>query len=187
MDWLVSNLPRNAVLLVDEAYLDFSGDPRLASVLPHVKAGREVVLTRTFSKIYGMAGLRVGFACARPELIARMQPYPAGVISWVSSRGVLAALGDANLVPARRARYARIRAGLCSWLAGHEFRFLEPHANFVMIDCGRDVRGVIPAMISRGVAPGRPFPPLDHMLRVSIGAEAEMEKFKRVFLEVMRA
>jgi len=187
LDWLANSLPPNTVALVDEAYIHFSTSPRLASALDHVKAGRSVVVSRTFSKIYGMAGLRVGFGCAKRELIREMAPFPAGVISWVSIRAALAALEDPRMVPERQARYIRIRADLCKWLDGQGFRYLEPHANFMMIDTRRNVRTVIPRMVERGVAPGRPFPPLDNMLRVTIGTETEMDKFKKVFLEVMKA
>jgi len=187
IDWLANNLPPNTVALIDEAYIHFSTSPQLVSALDHVKAGRNVVVSRTFSKIYGMAGLRVGFGCAKAELIQQMAPFPAGVISWVSIRAALAALEDPRMVPERQARYIRIRADLCKWLEGQGFRYIEPHANFMMIDTRRNVRSVIPAMVERGVAPGRPFPPLDNLLRVTIGTETEMEKFKRVFLEVMKA
>ncbi len=187
LEWLLMNLPPETVALIDEAYIHFSTSPQLASALDHVRAGRAVAVTRTFSKIYGMAGLRVGFACARPDLTARMASFQAGVISCVGLRAALAALDDPRLVPERQAVYIRIRTGLCKWLGESGYQCIEPHGNFVMIDLRRDVRSVIPAMVSRGVAPGRPFPRLDNMLRVTVGTEAEMEKFKQVFLEVMKA
>ncbi|MBI4873962.1 MAG: aminotransferase class I/II-fold pyridoxal phosphate-dependent enzyme [Acidobacteria bacterium] len=186
LDWLIANLPPNTVVLVDEAYLDFAHGPQAASALDHVRAGREVVVTRTFSKIYGMAGLRIGFGCAKRDLIDRMAPYVAGVIAYPSLRAALAALGDTRLLPERRARCQRVRAGLVGWLDAQGYQCIEPHANFVMIDVKRNARQVIQAMVERGVAPGRPFPPLDNMLRVTLGTETEMAKFKKVFLEVVR-
>ncbi|MCL6506016.1 MAG: aminotransferase class I/II-fold pyridoxal phosphate-dependent enzyme [Bryobacteraceae bacterium] len=188
VEWLVRNLPANTVVLVDEAYIHFGDSPDLASALTHVRQGRDVIVARTFSKIYGMAGLRVGFGCAKPEFIRRMEPFRDNVISIVSARGVLAALAEAaTLIPERRARVARLRNELCAWLKQHGFGFIESQANFVMIDVGRDVREVLPAMYRRGVAPGRPFPPLDRMMRVSIGTAAEMQKFRQALLDVLRA
>jgi histidinol-phosphate aminotransferase len=187
MDWLLANLPPRTVALVDEAYIHFSSSPQLASALEHVQAGRDVVVARTFSKIYGMAGLRVGFGCARRELMSRMAPLVSGVIAYPSLRAALAALEDRRLVPDRQARFQRLRADLCKWLDQQGYRYIEPHANFVMIDVRRPVRGLIGAMVGRGVAPGRPFPPLDNMLRVTLGTESEMAKFKQVFLECMGA
>lgn len=187
IDWLVANLPPNTVAMIDEAYIHFSQSPELESALKHVRSGKDVIAVRTFSKIYGMAGLRIGFGCARPELIRKMEPFRDAVISIVSARAAQAALDETStLVPERRARVVRIRGDLCAWLHRKGFAYIEPHANFMMIDVGRDVRGVARGMYQKGVAPGRPFPPLDQMMRVSIGTEADMEKFKTVFLEVAR-
>lgn len=188
VEWLIANLPANTVVLIDEAYIHFGDSPDLATALPYVRHGKDVIVARTFSKIYGMAGLRVGFGCAKPEFIRRMEPFRDNVISIVSARAARAALEEAStLVPERRARVARLRDELCAWLRQHGFGFIESQANFVMIDVGRDVRDVLPAMYRKGVAPGRPFPPLDHMLRVSIGTAGEMEKFREVLLQVTRA
>lgn len=184
--WLISNLPPNTTLLLDEAYIHFSDSPELESGIRYVREGKDVVVARTFSKIYGMAGLRVGFALAKPELIRQMEPFRNNVISIVSARAAKAALGEAGtIVPERRAKLAKIRASLCDWLRERNVKYLDPHANFVMIDVGREVTSVLPEMYRRGVAPGRPFPPLTNMMRVTIGTEAEMEKFKSVFAEVM--
>ncbi len=186
--WLVANLPPNTVLLVDEAYIHFSDDPELESALGFVRDGKDVIVVRTFSKIYGMAGLRVGFGCAKPEFIERMTPFRDNVVSVVSARAVAAALEEGGqFVSGRRARTRRIRGALCDWLREREIGYIEPNANFIMIDVRRDVRQVIPEMVRRGVAPGRPFPPLDTMLRVTIGTAEDMEKFKQVFMEVYKA
>src|SRR5205807_2810547 len=94
IDWLVANLPANTTLLIDEAYIHFGESPELASALPHVRQGKNVIVTRTFSKIYGMAGMRVGFAAANADWVARMAPFRINVISIVSAKGVVAALDD---------------------------------------------------------------------------------------------
>lgn len=187
VDWLVANLPPNTILLVDEAYIHFAEDPQLKSALPHVRQGKDVIVTRTFSKIYGMAGLRVGFAAAKPELIRKLRPLQINVIPIVSAKAVVAALGEKeNILRERRATNARTRRELCGWLRERGVKYIEPHANFMMIDCGRNAREFIGAMPRLGVAPGRPFPPLDNMLRVSIGTDADMAKFRDVFWKVYK-
>ena len=187
VDWLVSNLPANTILLVDEAYIHFGEHPELKSALPYVQQGKGVIVTRTFSKIYGMAGLRVGFAAAKPELIAKMAPLAINVINIVSARGVVAALGDKdNIIRERRAALAKTRRELYGWLGERGVKYIEPQANFIMIDCGRNAREFIAAMPKLGVAPGRPFPPLDNLLRVTIGTDAEMAKFRDVFWKVYK-
>jgi histidinol-phosphate/aromatic aminotransferase/cobyric acid decarboxylase-like protein len=187
IDWLVANLPSNTTLLVDEAYLHFGESPDLKTAIPYVRQGKDVIVTRTFSKIYGMAGLRVGFAAARPDIIERLAPLRMNVVSIVSARGVVAALGDReNIVRERRASLGRTRRELCAWLREHKVKYIEPHANFIMVDVGRNAREFINTMPRMGVAPGRPFPPLDNLLRVTIGTDPEMAKFREVFWKVYK-
>jgi histidinol-phosphate aminotransferase len=187
VDWLVSNLPAKTTLLVDEAYIHFGESPELKTALPYVRQGKDVIVTRTFSKIYGMAGLRAGFAAAKPEIIARLTPLRMNVISIVSARAVTAALADRQNILAERYRsLTRTRRDLCAWLRERNVKFIEPQANFIMIDVGRSAREFIDTMPRMGVAPGRPFPPLDHMLRVSIGTDQDMAKFREVFWKVYK-
>ncbi len=151
-----------------------------------VKEGKNVLVTRTFSKIYGMAGLRVGYVAARPDLIAKMEPYRNNVISIVSVRAVSAAIDlGPKMLEERKAKIVHTRNELCSWMSENKFKFIPPQANFVMIETGRDAKQVQAAMLAKGVAIGRQFPPLNTMIRVSIGTDAEMAKFRRVFTEVM--
>ena len=187
LEWLVANLPANTILLVDEAYIHFGESPELGSALAYVRQAKDVIVTRTFSKIYGMAGLRVGFAAAKPELIQRMTRLRMGVISIVSARAVVAALADReNILRERRASLFKTRRELCDWLRERKLGFIEPHANFIMIDVGRNAREFVNAMPRLGVAPGRPFPPLDNLLRATIGTDAEMARFRDVFWKVYK-
>ncbi len=187
VDWLVENLPRNTVLLVDEAYIHFGESPELTTALPHVRAGKNVIVTRTFSKIYGMAGMRVGFAAAKPEYIERLQPLRMNVISIVSARGVVAALAARDsFVPSRREALAHTRRELNQWLAERKIKFIPSQANFLMIDCGRPAREFIAGLPKLGVVPGRAFPPLDNLLRVTIGTDAEMAKFREAFWQIYK-
>lgn len=188
IEWLANNLPANTFALIDEAYLHFAEPAQMESALKYVREGKNVIVTRTFSKIYGMAGLRAGFACARPDLISRMAPFRNNVISIVTVQGVLAAVAESKtLLPQRRATLARTRRELCTWLKDRGLNYIDPQANFIMIDVGRDVRPLAQAMARGGVAVGRPFPPLDKMLRVSIGTDQDMAKFRDVFARTLRA
>jgi len=187
VDWLVSHLPANTILLVDEAYLHFVERPDVKSALPYVMQGKNVIVVRTFSKIYGMAGLRVGFAAARPDLAEQLGRMALNVISIVSARAVVAALADRdNILRERKAALVKTRRELTAWLHDRGVKFIEPNANFLMIDTGRSAREFITTMPTLGVAVGRPFPPLDNMLRVSIGTDADMVKFREVFWKVYK-
>jgi histidinol-phosphate aminotransferase len=182
IDWLVANLPPHTTLLVDEAYIHFVDPNQIESAIRHVREGKDVIVARTFSKIYGMAGVRAGFGCAKPGLIRAMNPFMDKVIPILGLRAAMAALGERNtLVPERRANVARIRGELCDWLRQKKVQYIEPHANFIMIDIGRDANVFGHEMRERGVAVGRPFPPLNQMLRVTIGTDSEMKKFRDAF------
>jgi histidinol-phosphate aminotransferase len=188
MDWLAANLPPHTVLLVDEAYIHFVQPGEIDSGMKYVRENKNVIVTRTFSKIYGMAGARAGLGCASPDLIKAMNPFMDKVIPVLALRGAKAALGERHtLVPSRRANVARIRGELCNWLRQKNIRYIEPHANFMMMDIGRDVRSFGHEMLRHGVAVGRPFPPLNQMLRVTIGTDQEMARFRDVFWQVYSA
>jgi histidinol-phosphate aminotransferase len=186
--WLVNNLPPDTVLFMDEAYLEFA-DPALAtSAIEYVRADKNVVVARTFSKIFGMAGVRAGYGCARADLIAAMYPFMDNVIPFVAVRASMAALQEkATLVPERRKANARVRGELCQWLDQRKMGYIPSHTNFVMIDVKRDVRQFGVEMLRQGIAVGRPFPPLEHMLRVTIGTDENMQRFREVFSKVYSA
>ncbi|HTL54786.1 MAG TPA: aminotransferase class I/II-fold pyridoxal phosphate-dependent enzyme [Candidatus Limnocylindrales bacterium] len=185
IDWLAANLPPNTVLLMDEAYIHFAQPGEIESAMKHVRENRNVIVTRTFSKIYGMAGARAGFGCAPAELVKALNPFMDKVIPVMALRGAMAALAEQDtLVPRRRAELGRIRSEFCDWLRGKDIPYIEPHANFVMVDIKRDVKTFGKQMLGAGVAVGRPFPPLDGMLRVTMGTDADMRKFRDVFSKV---
>lgn len=188
MAWMIANLPPNTVALIDEAYHNFNESPEFESALGYVRQGKSVVVSRTFSKIYGMAGLRAGYVCARPDLIEQMTPFRNNVISYVAVRAVLAALADApNFIPQRREQLIKTRRELYGWLKSKNLKYIESQANFMMIDVGRDAREIIFKMPPKGVAVGRPFPPLTNYMRVSIGTDADMARFRDVFWSVYSA
>ncbi len=188
IQWLVNNLPPNTVLFVDEAYLEFVEPGKIESAIRFVREGKNVVISRTFSKIFGMAGARAGYSCAKPELTATMMNFMDNSIPILGLRAADAALGErATLVAERRTRNSRVRGELCAWLRGQGVSYIDPHANFVMIDVGRDTKAFGTEMRAKGVAVGRRFPPLDHMLRVTIGTDDEMARFREAFRMVHRA
>jgi histidinol-phosphate aminotransferase len=184
--WIVANLPANTILLVDEAYLHFCTSPDVESAMKYVREGKNVIVSRTFSKIYGMAGLRAGYVAARPDIIEKLTPYRNNVISIMAVRAVLAAfdLGP-KFIDERREKNARIRTETTAWLKSKNIKFIEPHSNFMMVDARRNVKEISPLLLAKGVAIGRQFPPYDNMMRVTIGTESDMAKFRNVLAEVM--
>jgi histidinol-phosphate/aromatic aminotransferase/cobyric acid decarboxylase-like protein len=117
-----------------------------------------------------------------------MEPFRNAVISIVSARAIMAAIDlGPKLIEERREKMARTRNDLVAWLKQKKFSSIESQANFVMLDARRDIRELGPAMLAKGIAVGRPFPPYDKMMRITIGTDAEMAKFKTAFGEVAGA
>lgn len=164
------------VILVDEAYHDYVEDPGYRTAIPLALANPQVLVSRTFSKAYGLAGMRIGYAVGRPETLARLERLflPSGV-SQVALHGAVAALEDAAHLAEQQRLNREAKAFTRAWFekAGHPVGPSE--ANFLMVDLRRDVKAFKAACLKEGVAVGRPFPPLGTHLRLSIGTRAEME------------
>jgi histidinol-phosphate aminotransferase len=186
--WLLANKPAGSVVIVDEAYHHFSDQD---SVLDQVAADKDIIVLRTFSKIYGMAGLRAGFAAARPDLLAKFNtvaPMARSLasISITSSAAARASLLDAQLVPLRRKINADIRSETLEFLAKHNYKVLPgSQANFFMVDVKRPGREFGAQMIKENVAIGRSWPAMPNYVRVTVGTKDEMAKFQTAFVKCM--
>lgn len=184
----VRRLPRRVVLLADEAYWDFVEDPEFESCLRYVKEGRPVVISRTFSKVYGMAGLRLGYAIGPKALIKQMAKRKLGNNpNQIAAAAGLAALGEREFVARVRRLNAESRDYLCRELSGMGLPFIPSHTNFVMVDLGRPSKDIIEALKKRDVMVGRVFPAMPNHLRVSIGTKEDMQRFIGEFKDVMHA
>ena len=171
-------------MLVDEAYHHFVEDGRYASALDLRAQHPNVVVARTFSKIHGLAGMRLGYAVASRANARALRDQA----SWNNTNGAvlaaaLASLEDDGHVAEQRRRINGTRERLCRELARDGRRLIPSHANFLMIDVGGDVTPLIEGFAKRGVLVGRRFPSLPTWLRVSIGTDDDM----RAFLRALRA
>lgn len=181
-------VPPKTIVLVDEAYAHFVEDPRYSSVAGWVAEYPNLMMTRTFSKVYGMAGMRLGYAVAQPQLIAPLHELVsfASANSAVLAAG-LASLNDPNVVSRNRRRLNQTRHWLVAEMKKDGRRIIPSEANFLMIDLGRDVTPVGKAFEKRGILVGRKFPPMDTWLRVSIGKPEEMKAFVAALREIVPA
>ncbi len=181
----LERVPAAAVVLVDEAYHHFVEDPGYASALELIGRHPNLVVARTFSKIYGLAGMRLGYAIGSPAVIARL----AAFASWDNVNAAVLAAGrasleDRDLVPQRRRILNGTRRWLCGELARDGRTFIPSQTNFVMIDLGRDVAPVIRAFRDRNIRVGRRFPSMPDWLRVSIGKRDETAAFLTALREI---
>jgi histidinol-phosphate aminotransferase len=178
---LVAGAPRDSVVLLDEAYIHLCDEPRGVDL---VRTDKDVVLLRTFSKIYGMAGLRAGFAIARKDLLARMTPWSSGAMPATAMAAAHAALGETELIAARKRGNAERRADLMRFFDAHGFRYTPSVANHLMVDARMPTPAAIEGLKRRNVYVGRAWPVWPTHVRVSIGSTQDMERFKSAFLAV---
>ena len=182
IEYLLANKPKDAIVLLDEAYIHFSSAPTCADL---VAAGKDLILMRTFSKIYGMAGLRAGAAMARPDLLRKLEPLGVSIMPATGMVGATASLKAKNLVPERKTINKDIRDDVFSFLAKHNFSFIPSESNKFMMDVKRHGMEVARAMAAEKVYIGRVWPSMPTHVRVTVGTRDEMEKFKAALLKVM--
>ncbi|MFL5310531.1 MAG: histidinol-phosphate transaminase [Myxococcales bacterium] len=179
-------VPSAATVLVDEAYHHYAGGPDYESVAPLVAKRANLVVARTFSKIHGMAGLRLGYAIAQPAAIEKLAAHAA----WDSANIIALAAGRASLndtayVAEGRRRNAATKDQVIADLRRLGFEVVPSQTNFVLIDTRKEVNGTIEALRARGVLVGRLFPALPRHLRVTIGTPAQMKRFLDAFAAVV--
>ncbi len=183
---LLDGIPEDVPVLIDEAYHHFIEDARYETAVPYVLEGRNVLVTRTFSKIYGMAGLRLGYGIAPVDLIQQMRPYSTGSVNALVKWGGVAALQDTEAEAWVRKTTLDLRKKTVSEIEAMGYECLPSECNFFMVKTGRPVRRVQSAFREKGVLVGRPFPPMNDFLRVSIGTEDEMKRLTARFRERCR-
>ena len=190
-DALAAFLPRvppTAVVLVDEAYHHFVEDPAHRSAADMLDRFPNLVVARTFSKIYGMAGMRLGYGLASEANATALRARASwSNVNAAALAAGLASLEDDGLVARQRALLNRERRRLCAELERDGRRTIPSEANFVMVEVGTDVRPLIDAFRARRILVGRRFAPMPTWLRVSVGRPAEMDAFLSALREIVPA
>ncbi len=182
IEWLLANKPAGSILLLDEAYIHIAGEPMCSDL---VAKDKDIVILRTFSKIYGMAGLRAGAALGRPDLLQKIASYSAGALPVTGMVAASASLKSKKLVPERRKIIGDVRAGVFSFLDKHKFEYVPSVSNKFMVNVKRPGNEIVEAMRKEKVYIGRVWKSWPTYVRVSIGTADEMAKFEQAFLKVM--
>ena len=181
----IGKTPRQTMILVDEAYLHYADSPDYKSVLPLIQDHPNLIVARTFSKIYGMAGLRCGYCIAQRETIERMRPHqPWDSVNILAIAAAIASVNDGDQVVNGRRLNEEARTFVTEQLDAMGYQSIPSQANFIMVDVKRPVVPLIQAMKQRNVQVGRLFPALPNHMRVTIGKKTEMERFLSAFREV---
>jgi histidinol-phosphate aminotransferase len=175
---------KRATIVVDEAYNELTEKPDYSSMVDLVREGENVIVMRTFSKLFGMAGLRVGYAMGRPDLVARVRNH---ITSWPNAVGLAAAYAsysDEDFIKFSTQKIVAGRAIVNRTFRDHGIEPKPSQTNFVFADIGRNVNEFAARMRERNVQIRRSYDPYDTYMRVSMGKLDELEVFSDVFSEL---
>src|SRR6266478_1291913 len=182
----IGKAPRETMILVDEAYFHYADSPDYESVIPLVKDHPNLIVARTFSKIYGMAGLRCGYCVAQPDTIKRMHGFQMwDSVNIMALAAASASLDDADQVNNGRKMNSDAKSFTLTELQKLGYKSIPSQANFIMFDCRKPVVPIIQAMKEKNVQVGRLFPALPNHMRLTIGKKSEMESFLSAFKQVI--
>jgi histidinol-phosphate aminotransferase len=183
IEYIVAHAPKDTIILIDEAYIHLSdAEPSL----DFVKDGKNVIVLRTFSKLYGMAGIRMGFAVGRPDLLARITPFSGqNSLPITAVVAAKASLLDADLVPTRKKIIADIRTETIAWLKSEGYACTPSQSNCFMLDVKRPGKGVQAALAEKEMYVGRIWPAWPNHVRITVGTAEEMATFRKDFTAVM--
>jgi histidinol-phosphate/aromatic aminotransferase/cobyric acid decarboxylase-like protein len=176
----------DTMVLIDEAYHEYVADPSYRTAIPLALSNPRVVVTRTFSKVFGMAGLRAGYAIGQPDTLKKMAPW---LLGSNTNQLVLAAatvsLSDNAHIKDEVRRNAEARAYTKKFFEGLGYTVPAAEANFMMVDVRRDSKAFKLECVKHNVAIGRPFPAVPNYARISVGTMPEMKKAVEVFRQVL--
>ena len=178
----VLEVSQDRMVFIDEAYYEFVENPDYGTMLALVRDGQQnIIVARTASKIHGLAGLRIGFGFAHPDLISEINSRKTGNINVLGLNAAYASYQDEEF---QRFTLRKNKESLAIVESMHEelgHRYVKSNANFTFFETGRDVREVNAAFRKEGIMVGRPFPPMLDWLRVSMAKPHEMRYFVQTY------
>jgi histidinol-phosphate aminotransferase len=189
IEWLANNKPKDAILVVDEAYIHWVDGPNAAKL---AATRDDVLILRTFSKLFGMAGMRLGLTFASPVLMEKMMRYDGGQVTGMLPMTAVAcgtaSVTQAALIKARRAEMNAAREKAISHLTAKGIKVIPgSHANMFMVDWGKPAKPMMEALLAQNVQIGRSWPIWPNVSRVSVGSMKEMEAFNAAIDKVWKA
>lgn len=170
-------MSRKTLVFSDEAYYDYIEDKDYPSMVSLVKEDKNVIVSRTFSKVYGMAGVRVGYLIARPDIIDMLKPRVMSYINMMGVYGAQAALDDNDFYTYSLRKNKESKEYIYQISSELGMKYIPSHTNFVFVHTGVDINELLPKMMDQGVLVGRPFPPLMDWCRISTGTMEEMNQW----------
>ena len=189
IQWLADNKPKDAILVVDEAYIHWVDGPNAAKM---AATRDDVLILRTFSKLFGMAGMRLGLTFASPKLMEKMMRYDGGQVTAMLPMTAVAcgtaSVGEAELIKARRAEMVANREKSVAHLKKKGIKVIPgSQANMFMVDWGKPAKDMQAALLAANVQIGRNWPVWPNVSRVSVGSATEMDAFNVAIDKVWKA
>jgi histidinol-phosphate aminotransferase len=182
----VNRASPETIVLIDEAYHEYVEDKSYATAIPMALANPRVVVTRTFSKVFGMAGMRAGYAIGQPDTLKKMSVWLLGSnVNQLAIAAAAAAIVDTAHIAAEQTKNAEARAFTRKFFESAGYTVHAAEANFMMIDVHRDAKAFKMDCVKQKVAIGRAFPSVPTYARVSVGTMPEMKKAVAVFRTVL--
>lgn len=183
LDNFISRLPASTIVVIDEAYHHYAGQSGMyASFIDRPLDDERVIVARTFSKVYGLAGLRLGYAVASPKLVQHMRKFATeDNINAVATQAAAAALDDTDGVNDFVQRNMDDRQEFFNQAMARMLKPIDAHANFVMMNTFHPAEEVIQHFRKNNILIGRRFPPMDTYIRISLGRPEEMRAFWRTW------
>ncbi|MGB5237743.1 MAG: histidinol-phosphate transaminase [Flavobacteriaceae bacterium] len=176
---------KDTVIFSDEAYYDFITEANYPSMVDLVKEDRNIIVSRTFSKVYGLAGMRIGYLVARPDTARELKKVVMANTNILALEAAKAAMEDNEFYKFSIAKNHQAKTAIYNTLEKLKIPFIPSHTNFVFFKSGMSIYNLIPAMEEKGVLIGRPFPPLTDWARISTGTEKEMKLFSDALKAVL--
>lgn len=179
------SVSKRAVVFSDEAYYDFIETPDYPSMVELVKKDMNVIVSRTFSKVYGLAGIRVGYLIARPDIAQRLRSKVVTYTNILAVEAAKTALGDQEFYNHSTKMNKEAKQYIYSVLDELNLKYVESHTNFVFFHSGVNISELNKKMRDQGVLIGRPFPPFYDWCRISTGTMDEVKAFGEGLKKVM--
>ena len=180
-----SQVSKKSIVFVDEAYHEYVIDSKYRSMIDLVKSGKNVIISRTASKVHGLAGLRVGFAITTPQIAKRLESYLTDSLNIIGLRAAIASYKDKRFQNFSIDMNNKAKKVVTEYLDTKGIQYLDSQTNFMFIKTDIEISDFQPAMEKHGVLVGRPFPPFTNWCRLSMAKPEEMQKFNEGFGKVL--
>ena len=180
-----SQVSKKSIVFVDEAYHEYVIDSKYRSMIDLVKSGKNVIISRTASKVHGLAGLRVGFAITTPQIAKRLESYLTDSLNIIGLRAAIVSYKDKRFQNFSIDMNNKAKKVVTEYLDIKGIQYLDSQTNFMFIKTDIEISDFQPAMEKHGVLVGRPFPPFTNWCRLSMAKPEEMQKFNEGFGKVL--